>query len=170
MRFGRREGISKESHRTNRAEDRLHISGAHIFKDGDEMSCNDYRGISVAPVLAKLYAMVLEGRITKWTEANGVRARSQAGFRAKFRTTYHIFTQQTRTTTPLWSILTERRSVMYTGVIVTKGLSKGAKVSEVQGQRDVLGLKGFKRLKGVKGSSWLQGKRSQGERRIEMID
>jgi hypothetical protein len=66
-----------------------------IFKDGDEMSCNDYRGISVAPVLAKLYAMVLEGRITKWAEANGVRARSQAGFRAKFRTTDHIFTLQT---------------------------------------------------------------------------
>jgi hypothetical protein len=59
------------------------------------MSCNDYRGISVAPVLAKLYAMVLEGRITKWAEANGVRARSQAGFRAKFRTTDHIFTLQT---------------------------------------------------------------------------
>ena len=32
MRFGRREGISKESRRTNRAEDRLHISGAQRGK------------------------------------------------------------------------------------------------------------------------------------------
>ncbi len=32
MRFGRREGISKESRRTNRAEDRLHIAGAQRGK------------------------------------------------------------------------------------------------------------------------------------------
>ena len=66
-----------------------------IFKDGDEMDCNNYRGISVAPVLAKLYAMVLEARISRWAESNDVRAACQAGFRSKYRTTDHLFTLQT---------------------------------------------------------------------------
>ena len=66
-----------------------------IFKDGDVLDCNNYRGISVGPVLAKLYAMVLEARITQWAEEQGVRAESQAGFRPGRRTTDHIFTLQT---------------------------------------------------------------------------
>lgn len=66
-----------------------------IFKRGDESDPNDYRGISVGPVLAKLYAMVLETRISWWAETNGVRAASQAGFRQGYRTTDHIFVLQT---------------------------------------------------------------------------
>lgn len=66
-----------------------------IFKDGDELDPNNYRCISVGPVFAKLYAMVLEARISKWAETQGVRAVGQAGFRHDYRTTDHIFTLQT---------------------------------------------------------------------------
>lgn len=66
-----------------------------IFKDGDQSDPNNYRGISVGPVLAKLYAMVLEARISHWAEENNVRAACQAGFRQDHRTTDHIFVLQT---------------------------------------------------------------------------
>ena len=66
-----------------------------IYKSGDESDCNNYRGISIGPVLAKLYALVLEARLTGWAEGQGVRAKSQAGFRRGHRTTDHIYTLQT---------------------------------------------------------------------------
>ena len=67
-----------------------------IFKDkGDPLDCSNYRTISVGPVLAKLYAMVLECRISAWAEGCGARATCQAGFRKERRTTDHIFTLAT---------------------------------------------------------------------------
>ena len=42
---------------------------------------NDYRGIAVGPVLAKLYSLCLSIRLDAWAEKNGLRARGQAGFR-----------------------------------------------------------------------------------------
>ena len=66
-----------------------------IFKNGSKLDPNNYRCISVGPVLDKLYAMVLESRISKWAETQGVSAGCQAGFRRDHRTTDHIFTLQT---------------------------------------------------------------------------
>ena len=62
-----------------------------IFKSGD---CNDpsnYRGITVTSVLAKLFAMVIEARLSNWAETNNLRATGQAGFRKDHRTADNIF-------------------------------------------------------------------------------
>ena len=67
-----------------------------IFKGkGDPLDPNNYRCLSVGPVLAKLYAMILEARLAAWAEQNAVRSPFQAGFRSDHRTTDHIFTLNT---------------------------------------------------------------------------
>ena len=63
-----------------------------VFKKGDASDPNNYRGITVGHVLGKLYALVLNARLTAWLEARGLRARGQAGFRAGHRTVDHCFT------------------------------------------------------------------------------
>ncbi len=50
-----------------------------LFKKGDRMSCNNYRGISVSNVVAKLYDMVLSRRIQKWFTPLREQAGAQAG-------------------------------------------------------------------------------------------
>ena len=43
---------------------------------------NDYRGIAVGAVLAKLYSLCLMARLDAWAEKEGLRAVGQAGFRS----------------------------------------------------------------------------------------
>ena len=63
-----------------------------IYKGkGDPAEPNNYRGITVGHVLGKLYALVLNLRLSAWAEAKGKRARGQAGFRRGFRTTDNCF-------------------------------------------------------------------------------
>ena len=62
-----------------------------IFKSGDVNDPYNYRGITVTSVLVKLFAMVLEARMSKWAEAVGLRADGQAGFRTDHRTVDNIF-------------------------------------------------------------------------------
>ena len=52
-----------------------------IYKKGDTSDPNNYRGITVGHVLGKLYALVVNARLTTWLEERGLRARGQAGFR-----------------------------------------------------------------------------------------
>ena len=52
-----------------------------IHKKGDTADPNNYRGITVGHVLGKLYALVINARLTTWLEARGLRAKGQAGFR-----------------------------------------------------------------------------------------
>ncbi len=51
-----------------------------LFKSGDASYVGYYKGITVGPVIAKLFAMVLESRLSSWAEHKGIRARGQAGF------------------------------------------------------------------------------------------
>ena len=62
-----------------------------IHKKGDTANPNNYRGITVGHVLGKLYALMLNLRLSAWSEANGKRALGQAGFRQGFRTTDNCF-------------------------------------------------------------------------------
>ena len=62
-----------------------------IHKKGDAADPNNYRGITVGHVLGKLYALMLNNRLSAWAEASGVRAVGQAGFRRGFRTTDNCF-------------------------------------------------------------------------------
>ena len=66
-----------------------------IFKAGPRDEPSNYRGITVTPVLAKLFAMILEARLSKWAESAGIRANGQAGFRKGHRTVDHVFTLRT---------------------------------------------------------------------------
>jgi hypothetical protein len=46
-------------------------------------------------VIAKLFAMVLESRLSSWAERKGIRARGQTGFRQDYHTTYNLFVLRT---------------------------------------------------------------------------
>ena len=65
-----------------------------IFKSGDANDPSNYRGITVTSVLAKLFAMVLEARMSIWAECHDLRAEGQAGFRKDYRTTDNVFIMQ----------------------------------------------------------------------------
>ncbi len=52
---------------------------------------SNYRGITVGPVFAKLFAMIIERRLASWAEVHGVKARGQVGFRKNYRTTDNVF-------------------------------------------------------------------------------
>jgi exonuclease III len=68
-----------------------------LYKGGDCTQFDNYRGITVGPVLAKVFAMILEARISQWAEANDLRAKGQAGFRKDYRTTDNLFILRTLT-------------------------------------------------------------------------
>lgn len=56
-----------------------------IHKSGSVTEPGNYRGIAVGTVLAKMYATLLNSRLTRWAEANNLRAAGQAGFREDHR-------------------------------------------------------------------------------------
>jgi hypothetical protein len=62
-----------------------------LYKGGDCTQFDNYRGITVGPVLAKVFAMILESCISQWVETNDLRAKGQAGFRKDSRTTDNLF-------------------------------------------------------------------------------
>ena len=62
-----------------------------VYKSGDKSDMSNYRGITMGFVIAKLFAIILEQRITSWAEEHAVKAKGQAGFRKDFRTTDNIF-------------------------------------------------------------------------------
>jgi len=67
----------------------LSIGVVHaFFKGGDAFEFDNYMGIMVGPILAKLFAMILDKRLSKWAEQHGLRAKGQVGFRKDYRTTY----------------------------------------------------------------------------------
>jgi hypothetical protein len=49
----------------------------------------------MGPVLAKVFAMILEARLSNWAEEKGLRARGQVGFRKDFRTTDNLYILRT---------------------------------------------------------------------------
>ena len=66
-----------------------------IHKGGDVADPGNYRGIAVGSLLAKLYAAMLNERLSAWAERHGLRARGQAGFRKDHRTTDQVFVLRT---------------------------------------------------------------------------
>ena len=58
---------------------------------GNPSDCNSYRGITVGTLLAKLYATIVNTRLTAWAEENCLRAKGQAGFRKDHRTSDQLF-------------------------------------------------------------------------------
>ncbi len=66
-----------------------------IFKSGDNLNPNNYRGICVNSNLGKLFCSILNSRILSYLTDNNVSSKSQIGFIPKHRTTDHIFTLHT---------------------------------------------------------------------------
>jgi len=68
-----------------------------LYKGGDYSQFDNYRGITIGPILTKVFAMILESRISQWAETNDLRAKGQAGFRKDFRTIDNLFILRTLT-------------------------------------------------------------------------
>jgi len=61
--------------------DALSIGVVHaFFKRGDASEFDNYKGITVGPILAKLFAMILDKRLSEWAEQHGLHANNQTGF------------------------------------------------------------------------------------------
>lgn len=61
----------------------------------DPACCASYRGIAVGTLAAKLYAALLEQRVSAWAEAGGSRAEGQFGFRRQRSTAQAAFVLRT---------------------------------------------------------------------------
>jgi hypothetical protein len=66
-----------------------------LHKGGDALQFENYRGITVGLVLAKVFAMILEAQLSSWAEERGLRARGEAGFRKDLRTTDNLYILRT---------------------------------------------------------------------------
>jgi len=62
-----------------------------FFKGGNASEFDNYKGITVGPMLAKLFVMILSKRLSEWTEQHGLRAKGQTGFCKDYRTTEQLF-------------------------------------------------------------------------------
>jgi hypothetical protein len=61
-----------------------------LYKGGDYSQFDNYRRITIGPVLTKVFSMILESCISQWAETNDLCAKGQAGFR-NFTTTDNLF-------------------------------------------------------------------------------
>jgi len=68
-----------------------------LYKGGNCSQFDNYRGIAIGPFLAKVFAMILESRISQWVETNDLHAKGQIGFRKDFKTTNNLFILRTLT-------------------------------------------------------------------------
>ncbi len=66
-----------------------------LFKGGDVLEFDNYMGITVGPILAKLFTMILDKRLNKWVKQHGLRAKGQAGFCKDYHTIDQLFILQT---------------------------------------------------------------------------
>jgi hypothetical protein len=63
-----------------------------IFKNGDRNIPSNYRTIMISSILAKLYGIILEKKISLCLESHGKRAKGQLGFRRYHSIVDHIVT------------------------------------------------------------------------------
>jgi hypothetical protein len=66
-----------------------------FFKGGNASEFDNYMGITVGPILAKLFVMILDKKLNEWAEQHGLRAKGQAGFHKDYRTTNQLFILRT---------------------------------------------------------------------------
>jgi hypothetical protein len=72
------------------------IGVVHVFfKGGDASKFDIYKGIIVGPILAKLFAMILDKRPSEWVEQHGLHANGQPRFHKNYRTTNQLFILRT---------------------------------------------------------------------------
>jgi hypothetical protein len=57
-----------------------------LFKGGDASKFDNYRGITIGPILAKLFPMIFDKRLNEWAEQHELLAKGQVGFRRDYHT------------------------------------------------------------------------------------
>ena len=62
-----------------------------LYKKGDPRNPKSYRGITLLPIIGKLFTQVLSKRISLWAENHDILCEVQYGFRKGRRTTDPIF-------------------------------------------------------------------------------
>jgi len=62
-----------------------------LFKGGNASKFDNYRGIMVGPILAKLFIMILDKRLSEWAEQHRVHAKGQSRFCKDYSTTNQLF-------------------------------------------------------------------------------
>jgi hypothetical protein len=74
----------------------LSIRVVHAFFKGDDASeFDNYKGIIVGLILAKLFTMIFDKRLNQWAEQHGLRAKGQTRFCKDYRTTDQFFILRT---------------------------------------------------------------------------
>jgi hypothetical protein len=63
-----------------------------IFKNGDRSIPSNYITIMISPILANLYGIILEKKISFWLETHRKRAKGHDGFRRYHSIMDHLFT------------------------------------------------------------------------------
>ena len=66
-----------------------------LFKSGDSKDVNNYRGITINSCLSKLFMLIMNDRLQKECDRNGLIHFNQIGFRKHFRPADHVFTLKT---------------------------------------------------------------------------
>jgi hypothetical protein len=66
-----------------------------LFKGGNASKFDNYRGILVRPIIAKLFAMILNKRLNEWAKQHGLRAKGQTRFHKDYCTTDQLFILRT---------------------------------------------------------------------------
>jgi hypothetical protein len=58
-----------------------------LYKGGDASKFDHCRGIMVGPILAKLFAMIFDKRLSEWAEQHGLCVKGETRFRKYYCTT-----------------------------------------------------------------------------------
>ena len=66
-----------------------------LYKKGDMFNPNNYRGLTISNCLGKVATKIMNRRLIKWLESEGLIAHEQIGFKPKQRTTDHILVLNT---------------------------------------------------------------------------
>lgn len=66
-----------------------------VYKNGDKMNPNNYRGICVTSILGNIFCNIIKTRILTFLQNKNTLCKSQIGFLPEFRTTDHIYTLHT---------------------------------------------------------------------------
>ncbi len=66
-----------------------------LFKGGNAFEFDNYKGITVGPILAKLFTMILDKRLSEWAKQHGLHAKGQTGFCKDYCTTNQLFILRT---------------------------------------------------------------------------
>ena len=72
-----------------------------IPKKGDKNIPDNYLGISLQPVISKIYTTILNKSLSDWSNENNIIAEEQAGYRKSYLTSDKLFCLQTIVTKDL---------------------------------------------------------------------